>query len=94
VPKRPKYKKGYTWTHHFDEWWDRVGEEFRIKLFVFVLILIMLGGGFGLYHWVQQSEKKEMIELARVRQEKENESIRYRMSQRPIPPGDWSPRED
>jgi len=92
--KRPKYKKGYTWSHYFDEWWDRVGQEFKIKLVVSILLLLVLGTGFGLACWFQRYEKKELMEFARIRLEQERETIRSKLNQRPIPRGNWSPRED
>ena len=36
MPKRPKYKKGFTLRHHFDEWWDRRPHGWKVKLFVFL----------------------------------------------------------
>jgi len=71
-----------------------MGEEFKAKLFIGILLLLMVGSGFGLYIWLQGHEKKELMELARIRQEKEAEAIRHKISQRPIPPGHYSPRED
>ena len=98
MPKRPKHKRGFTWSHYFDEWWDRVGEEFKIKLFVSMLLLILTGGGLGFYFWFQQYEKKELLEMAQIRQqhgveisEKAQEPISV---QKAKPAEAWNPRED
>ena len=36
--KGPKFKKGFTWRHHFDEWWDRRSQEWKVRLFVGVVL--------------------------------------------------------
>ena len=64
--KTPKYKKGYTWRHHLDEWWDRAGTEFKVKLFCFVVIgLLVLS--VGMVFWVSQKmERKSFMEISKV----------------------------
>jgi len=65
VIKIPKYKKGYTWRHHLDEWWDRAGTEFKVKLFCFVVIgLLVLAAGTAA--WVlQKMERESFMEIAK-----------------------------
>ncbi|NBR46120.1 MAG: hypothetical protein EBT68_03260 [Verrucomicrobia bacterium] len=61
MPKRIKYKRGYTWRHFFDEWWDRRPEEWKVKLFVSIGLLVLAGlfaGVFMGFHWI---ERKEMV---------------------------------
>ena len=61
----PKYKKGYTWRHHLDEWWDRAGTEFKSKLFCFVVIGLLVSA-VGIVFWVSQKmEKESFLEIAR-----------------------------
>ena len=61
----PKYKKGFTWRHHLDEWWDRAGTEFKAKLFCFVVIgLLVLAAGTAA--WVlQKMERESFMEIAK-----------------------------
>lgn len=64
--KIPKYKKGYTWRHHLDEWWDRAGTEFKVKLFCFVVIGLLVSAA-GTVFWVSQKmERESLMEIARV----------------------------
>ena len=61
----PKHKKGYTWRHHLDEWWDRAGTEFKIKLFCFVVIGLLVSAA-GTVFWVSQKmERESFIEIAK-----------------------------
>jgi hypothetical protein len=62
----PKYKKGYTLRHHLDEWWDRAGTEFKVKLFCFVLIGLFVSAA-GTVFWVSQKvERESFMEIAKV----------------------------
>ncbi len=64
--KIPKYKKGYTWRHHLDEWWDRAGTEFKVKLFCFVVIGLLVSAA-GTVFWVSQKmEQESFMEIAKV----------------------------
>ena len=66
VIKIPKYKKGYTWRHHLDEWWDRAGTEFKVKLFCFVVIGLLVSAA-GTVFWVSQKmERESFMEIAKV----------------------------
>ena len=61
----PKYKKGYTWRHHLDEWWDRAGTEFKVKLFCFVVIGLLVSAA-GTIFWVSQKmERESFMEIAK-----------------------------
>ena len=61
----PKYKKGYTWRDYMDEWWDRVGTEFKVKLFCFVLIGLLVSAA-GVVVWVsQRMERESFMEIAK-----------------------------
>ena len=63
--KIPKYKKGYTWRHHLDEWWDRAGTEFKVKLFCFVVIGLLVSAA-GTVFWVSQKmERESLMEIAK-----------------------------
>ena len=63
--KIPKYKKGYTWRHHLDEWWDRAGTEFKVKLFCFVVIGLLVSAA-GTIFWVSQKmERESFMEIAK-----------------------------
>ena len=65
VIRIPKYKKGYTWRHHLDEWWDRAGTEFKSKLFCFVVIGLLVSA-VGIVFWVsQRMERESFMEIAR-----------------------------
>ncbi len=64
--KIPKYKKGYTWQHHLDEWWDRAGTEFKVKLFCFVVIGLLVSAA-GTVFWVSQKmERESFMEIAKA----------------------------
>ena len=62
MPKKPKYKKGYTWAHHFDEWWDRREASFKAKIFCFGILGLLLGGLGGIYFAYNRFEKKNLIQ--------------------------------
>jgi len=62
----PKYKKGYALRHHLDEWWDRAGNEFKVKLFCFVVIGLLVSAA-GTVFWVSQKmEKESFMEIAKA----------------------------
>ena len=66
VIKLPKYKKGYTWRHHLDEWWDRAGTEFKVKLFCFVVIGLLVSAAGTAFWFSQKMERESFIEIAQV----------------------------
>ena len=49
-----------------DEWWDRAGTEFKIKLFCFVVIGLLVSAA-GAVFWVSQKmERESFMEIAKV----------------------------
>ena len=61
----PKYKKGYTWRHHLDEWWDRAGTEFKVKLFCFVVIGLLVSAAGIVFLVSQRMERETFMEIAK-----------------------------
>ena len=66
VIKIPKYKKGYTWRHHMDEWWDRAGTEFKVKLFCFVVIGLLVSVAGMVFLVSQRMERNSLMEIAKA----------------------------
>jgi hypothetical protein len=64
MTKRPKYKKGYTWTHHFDEWWDRRDAAFKAKIFCFGVLGLVLAALGGIYFGCNRFEKTDLIQTS------------------------------
>lgn len=91
---RPKHKKGFTLGHYLDEWWDKMGQEFKAKLFISVWVVLVSSAGVGLFAWYKVYEKGELLEAAKIHQAREKEIARGKLMQRPVSPGTWSPRED
>ena len=60
MPKGPKTKRGFTWQHHFDEWWDRRPHEWKIRLFLWTGILAVVGAA-GIYFWLHRWMAREEI---------------------------------
>ena len=71
MPKRPKYRRGFTWGHHVDEWWDRRPHEWKIRLFLWTGILAVVGAA-GIYFWLQRWMAREEIlaEAKRIHQQR------------------------
>ena len=65
VIKLPKYKKGYTWGHYLDEWWDRAGTEFKVKLFCFVVIGLLVSAAGIVFLVSQRMERESFMEIAK-----------------------------
>ncbi len=63
--KIPKYKKVYTWRHHLDEWWDRAGTEFKVKLFCFVVIGLLVSAAGTVFWGSQKMERESFMEIAK-----------------------------
>ena len=59
--KEPKYKKGYTWAHHFDEWWDRREAVFKAKIFCFGVLGLVLATLGAFYFGCNRFEKRDLI---------------------------------
>lgn len=59
MANNPKFKRGFTWRHHLDEWWDRRPQEWKAKLFV-GLVLGLFVAGIGLiyfsHRWIERDE--------------------------------------
>lgn len=66
VIKVSNYKKGYTWRHHLDEWWDRAGTEFKVKLFCFVVIGLLVSAAGTAFWFSQKMERESFMEIAKV----------------------------
>ena len=85
-------------AHYFNEWWDRVSVDFKVKLFVFVLLAVTVGGGLGFFHWFQRNEKQEFAEAVRIQRAQdfaqERENARLKLSEREIPVGTLNPRQE
>ena len=64
--KTPKYKKGYTWRHHLDEWWDRAGTEFKVKLFCFVVIGLLVSVAGMVFLVSQRMERNSLVEIGKA----------------------------
>ena len=48
-----------------DEWWDRAGTEFKVKLFCFVVIGLLVSA-VGIVFWVSQRvERESFMEIAK-----------------------------
>lgn len=59
MSKGPKYKKGFTWRHYFDEWWDRRPHEWKVRLFVFfglVTAMVAVALVFWAHRWAERNE--------------------------------------
>ena len=59
MPKGPKFKRGFTWQHHFDEWWDRRPHEWKVRLFLWTglaLVFISVAGFLWVQRWVSREE--------------------------------------
>ncbi len=66
MPKRPKFKRGFTWRHHFDEWWDRRTHEWKVKLFLImagVVVALCVASALWFHHW---SERDQMVQEAKM----------------------------
>lgn len=94
--KRLKYRQGFTLAHYFDEWWDRVGVDFKVKIFVFTLVATLMGGGLGFFYWFQRHEKQEYAQALRNRHAQdlaqEQAKARLKLSEREVPAGTINPR--
>lgn len=86
MPKGPKYKKGFTLRHYFDEWWDRRPHEWKVRLFVFFgLVTVMVAA--ALLFWAHRwAERDELMTHAKQVHEKRIQGVDNRMAaERPTP---------
>lgn len=84
--KGPKYKKGFTLRHYFDEWWDRRPHEWKVRLFVFCgLVTIMVAA--ALLFWAHRwTERDELMTHAKQLHEKRIQGVDNRMAAEPSTP--------
>ena len=87
MPKGPKYKKGFTLRHYFDEWWDRRPHEWKVRLFVFFGFFTVITA-IALLFWAHRwTERDELITQAKKLHEKRIQEVDSRMAAEPsIPP--------
>jgi len=71
--KLQKYKKGFTWRHHFDEKWDRLDYSFKLKIQAFFLIFILGVAFLGLAWANQKHEKAQLMKDGATKSEKSQE---------------------
>lgn len=58
MPKEPKFKRGFTWRHHLDEWWDRRPQEWKARLLVFATLgglAVLAGSLFWVHRWTEKN---------------------------------------
>ena len=95
MPKGPKYKKGFTLRHYFDEWWDRRPHEWKVRLFVFFGVFTVLAV-IALLFWAHRwTERDELITQAKELHQKRIQKMDSRMAAEPasqhqplLPPSD------
>ena len=98
MSRRPKYKRGFTFGHHFDEWWDRRGVDFQNKLYLFLLLIVVTVVGVGLYHWQKKVEEMELRDALEKKKEleppKPKQTFRIDPAPRSTAPSPINPSED
>ena len=69
--ERQKFKGGFTWRHYFDEWWDRRPHEWKVRLFLWTGLSMVLGA-VGFFLWVHRWMEREEIlaEAKRIHQKR------------------------
>jgi hypothetical protein len=75
MPKEIKYKKGFTWRHHFDEQWDRLDYSFKLKIQAFFLILVLGGCLLGFAWGNQKYEKAQLMQDSATKSEATHEKV-------------------
>jgi len=69
MPKGTKFKKGFTWRHYFDEWWDRRPQEWKVRLFVFAALGVVAVVAFFFFWLHRWTDRQEIItEAKRIHQ--------------------------
>ena len=69
MPKGPKFKRGFTLRHHWDEWWDRRPQEVKAKIFVGLAVVFLIASAVCLTLFHDWTEKNEFLnEAKRVHQ--------------------------
>jgi len=71
MPKEPKFKRGFTWRHYFDEWWDRRPHEWKVRLFLWTGLTLVLSAVVA-FLWVHRWMAREEIlaEAKRIHQQR------------------------
>ena len=71
MPKISKFKRGFTWQHYFDEWWDRRPHEWKVRLFLWAGLTFIFGT-VGFFLWMKQWVEREEIltEAKRIHQKR------------------------
>ena len=93
MAKKPKFKRGFTWRHHLDEWWDRRPHEWKIRLFlVSGLVGVALLGGlvFYIHQWTEMDAL--LTEAKRIHQSRIENSDKL-ISAKPREDSGPAPRE-
>ena len=80
MPKGPKYKKGFTLRHYFDEWWDRRPHEWKVRLIVFIALVVVIGVSVSLFMVHRWMERDELMTQAKELHEKRVRTIDSRMT--------------
>ena len=86
MPKELKYKKGFTWRHHFDEKWDCLDYSFKLKIQAFFLIFILGVAFLGLAWANQKHEKAQLMKDGATRSEATQEKDFMSTSRTVSPP--------
>jgi hypothetical protein len=86
MPKELKYKKGFTWRHHFDEKWDRLDYSFKLKIQAFFLIFILGVAFLGLAWANQKHENAQLMKDGATRSETTQEKVLMSTSRNVSPP--------
>lgn len=92
MPKGPKYKKGFTFRHHFDEWWDRRPHEWKVRLIVFLGFMALVGAAAALFWGHRWMEREELMTEAKRLHEKRIQEMDSRLiSETPAQPPPLTP---
>ena len=98
MPNKLKFKRGSTWRHHFDEWWDRRGVDFQNKLYLFLFLIVVTLVGIGLYRWQKKVDEIELRESLENKKEletlKPKQIFRIDPAPRSTAPNPINPAED
>ena len=81
-----RYKKGFTWRHHFDEKWDRLEYSLKLRIQAFVFIFIFGGTLLGFAWAYGKHEKAQLIQEGAARSEVRQEKIWQGVSRKASPP--------
>lgn len=83
MPKGPKFKRGFTWRHHLDEWWDRRTQEWKIRMMV-LFGVVMTIAALALIFWAHGwTERDELITHAKELHKKRIQKVDVQMASEP-----------